>query len=284
MDIGIGLPNPVPGIPGRRLIEWARRAEGLGFSTLATIDRVAYPSFESLVSLSAAAAATERIQLATNVLLGPTRDPVLLAKGAASVDQISGGRLTLGLGVGTRADDYAATGRSFEGRGKRWDGDLEIIHAAWAGERVRGSLKPVSPTPVRGTIPILGGGTSDPAIARAVRWGIGWTAGGAGPDRAGPVADRFRQRWREAGREGRPRIVCLQYFALGPRAEDEALSYLTDYYGDFGPTIAAGVPRTPEALRGIIGRFEAMGADELIFDPTIGDLEQVDLLAEAVLA
>src|SRR5206468_11317578 len=102
MDIGIGLPNPVPGTAGQRLIEWARQAEEAGFSSLATIDRIAYPSYESLIALTAAAAVTERVGLLTNVLLGPTRNPVLLAKESAGVDQISGGRLTLGWGVGDR--------------------------------------------------------------------------------------------------------------------------------------------------------------------------------------
>lgn len=283
MDIGIGLPNPIPDTAGRTLVEWARLAERLGFSTLATIDRIAYPSYESLIALAAAGATTERIGLLTNVLLGPTRDPVLLAKEAASVDQVSGGRLTLGVGVGAREDDFVAAGRPFEGRGRRFDHDLEIIHAAWAGELVEGALKPVSPKPVRGTIPILGGGTADPAIARAVKWGIGWTAGGAGPDRAAKVAERVREAWKAAGRDGSPRIVCLQYFALGERSDQGALAYLSDYYGDFGPQIAPGVPKSRDALREVMARFEEMGTDELIFDPTIAELAQVELLAEAVL-
>jgi alkanesulfonate monooxygenase SsuD/methylene tetrahydromethanopterin reductase-like flavin-dependent oxidoreductase (luciferase family) len=283
LDIGIGLPNPVPGTPGRTLVEWARRAEELGFSTLATIDRIAYPSYESLIALSAAAAVTDRIELLTNVVLGPTRNPVLLAKEAAGVDQISNGRLTLGIGVGGRPDDFAATGQSFRERGKRWDGDLEIIHRAWAGELVEGALKPVSPTPVRGTVPILGGGTADQAIARAVKWGIGWTAGGSGPDRAGPFAERVREAWKAAGREGRPRIVCLQYFALGDQADERAAAYLGDYYGDWGQGMAAGIPKSEQALRETISAFEAIDADELIFDPTIGELEQVELLGKAVL-
>ena len=174
MDIGIGLPNPVPGTPGRRLVEWAQRAEERGFSSLATIDRIAYPSYESLIALAAAAAATERIGLLTNVILAPTRDPVLLAKEAASVDQISSGRLTLGLAVGSREDDYHATGREFKDRGRRLDEDLETIHAAWRGELVSGAKKRVSPMPVRDQrVPILVGGSSEAAIRRTVRWGIG---------------------------------------------------------------------------------------------------------------
>ena len=102
MKIGIGLPNPVPGTPGTRLVEWAKRAEDRGFSGLATIDRLAYPSYDSLATLAAAAGATTRIELLTNVLLAPLYPAPLLAKTAASIDQLSDGRLTLGLAPGGR--------------------------------------------------------------------------------------------------------------------------------------------------------------------------------------
>ena len=93
MQIGIGLPNPIPGTPGEVLIQWAQRGEEAGFSSLATIDRIVYPSYESLITMAAAAAVTARVGLVTNVLLGPTRNPVLLAKEAASVDQLFRGTL-----------------------------------------------------------------------------------------------------------------------------------------------------------------------------------------------
>src|SRR5919199_256200 len=121
MRIGVGLPNTIPNTEGHILLEWARRAEAYGFSTLATIDRIAYPSYESLIALAAAGAVTQKVKLFTNVLLAPTRNPVLLAKEAASVDQISGGRLTLGLGVGGREDDFAASRQSFSDRGRRFE-------------------------------------------------------------------------------------------------------------------------------------------------------------------
>ena len=103
MKIGIGLPNPVPSTPGTRLVEWAKLAEERGFSGLATIDRVVYPSYDSLATLAAAAGATTRIGLLTNVLLAPLYPAPLLAKTTASIDQLSNGRLTLGLGPGGRA-------------------------------------------------------------------------------------------------------------------------------------------------------------------------------------
>jgi alkanesulfonate monooxygenase SsuD/methylene tetrahydromethanopterin reductase-like flavin-dependent oxidoreductase (luciferase family) len=286
MRIGIGLPNPIPGAPGRLLVRWAGRAEERGFSTLATIDRIAYPSYESLVALAAAGAVTERIGLLTNILLAPTRNPVLLAKEAASVDQLSDGRLTLGLGVGGRQDDFVATERGFEDRGRRFEQDLELIHGAWRGELVGGCPKPPTPRPVAGQVPILIGGTADAVIDRVVRWGAGWTAGGSAPDQVAPFAERVRAAWRDAGREDRPRIVALSYFSLGDEVVDASKAYLLDYYaylGEWAQGIADGTPRSPEDVRTTASRFEEAGVDELIFDPTVADLEQVDRLADVLL-
>lgn len=145
MDTGIGLPNSIPGIDGRVLVEWARRAEGAGFSTLATIGRIAYPNFEELTALAAAAAVTERIGLMTNVLLGPTRNPVLLAKQAAGLQRLSAGRLTLGLGVGSRPDDFEAVGLPMSGRGRRWNESLALIDRLFQGAPAAGGDRPVTP-------------------------------------------------------------------------------------------------------------------------------------------
>jgi alkanesulfonate monooxygenase SsuD/methylene tetrahydromethanopterin reductase-like flavin-dependent oxidoreductase (luciferase family) len=283
--IGIGLPNPVLDVPGRLPLEWARRAEELGFSSLATIDRIAYPSYDSLTILTAAAAVTERIGLLTNILLGPAYDPVLLAKVTASLDQLSGGRLTLGLGVGGRADDYRLTGRSFEDRGERFDADLELLHRAWAGEPVAGSPFPVGPPTTRGRIPLNIGGQAKLAAPRAARWGAGYTLGGAPPEMAGGALEELGREWERAGGTGRPRVVALSYFSLGEEHTAESLHNLRTYYGflgDWAEGVAGGAARTPAAVRERAAAFEALGVDELIFDPTVADLDQVDRLAEAV--
>src|SRR5918997_3595141 len=118
MDVGIGIPNSVRGTTGPQLLEWARRAEAAGFSTLASIGRVAYPSYEELTVFAAAGAVTERIGFLSNVLIAPARSTAELAKQAATVQQITGGRLTLGIGIGWREDDYELTGRDFSARGR----------------------------------------------------------------------------------------------------------------------------------------------------------------------
>lgn len=283
MQIGIGLPNPIPGTPGETLIEWARRAEEVGFSSLATIDRIVYPSYESLIALAAAAAVTERIGLTTNVLLGPTRNPMLLAKEAASVDQLSGGRLTVGLGVGAREDDFEVTEREFHTRGKRFDADLELIHKAWRGEPM-GAGKAVGPRPVRDDrVPILIGGMTEKAIERTIKWAIGWTVGGAPPEQGAPFANRVRKAWKESGREGEPRIVGLTYFGLSDRALEAATQYLGDYYGEMGKQVAQYIPKIPQELKETVKKFEDYGFDELFLDPTVADLTEIDRAAAAVL-
>lgn len=287
MKIGIGLPNPVPNIPGRVLVNWARRAEAAGFSGLVTIDRIAYPSYDSLTSLTAAAGATERISLMTNILLAPIYTPVLLAKTAASIDQISSGRLSLGLAAGGRRDDYEVTGRDFNRRGREFDNALDVMHRTWRGEALAPNSQPASPRPTReDKVPILFGGTSQKTVERVLRWGDGWTAGGARPDQAGPFAEGIRRAWSAAGRSEEPRLAALAYFSLGDEAEEASRRYLLDYYrfvGDFASQIAESAHRSVSQVRAVAKGFEDAGFTELYFDPTVATLDQVDRLAEAVL-
>ena len=117
MKIGIGLPTTVPGRGGELVVQWARRAEAAGFSSLGVVDRVAYDAWEPLASLAAAAAVTESVRLVSMVLIGPIHNTALLARQAATVDVISNGRLTLGLGIGARHEDYRVSGADPAKRG-----------------------------------------------------------------------------------------------------------------------------------------------------------------------
>jgi alkanesulfonate monooxygenase SsuD/methylene tetrahydromethanopterin reductase-like flavin-dependent oxidoreductase (luciferase family) len=286
MKIGIGLPNPVPGTPGHLLLDWAKRAEERGFAALATIDRIVYPSYDSLITLAAVAGATSRIGLLTNILLAPAYQPVLLAKSTASIDQLSGGRFTLGMAPGGRADDYAAVRRDFHTRGRDFDAALELLHRAWRGEGVANGGKPIGPTPVgEGRIPILIGGTTDAAFRRVAAWGAGWTVGGAVAAMAAPLVERVRMAWKDSGREGEPRLAALAYFSLGADAEGDSRAYLRDYYaftGEWADRISEGALRSESSIRDAVRVFEDVGITELYFDPTVASVDQVDRLADVV--
>lgn len=286
MDVGIGIPNSIPGTTGAQLLEWARRAEAAGFSSLASIGAVEYPGYEELTVFAAAGAITERIRFVSNVLIAPARSSAELAKQAASVDQLTGGRLTLGLGVGWRSADYALTGRDFANRGNRFDEQLRELRRAWNGEPLQEGTRPVGPQPVQaGGVPLLIGGTTDAAVRRVVDHGVGWTAGGLPPDAANEMAEKVRAAWKQGGRDGEPRFVALVYFGLGD-TEQRSRAYLRDYYGPMGEDtanmIADSALRSPEAITATIQGFRDIGFDELILDPTVSDPDQVDLLADAM--
>jgi alkanesulfonate monooxygenase SsuD/methylene tetrahydromethanopterin reductase-like flavin-dependent oxidoreductase (luciferase family) len=278
MDVGIGLPNAVRGVDRRGIVEWARRAEAAGFSSLGTIDRIVYPNYESLIALAAAAAVTERIRLVTDILIAPLRtNTALLAKQAATIDNLSEGRLVLGLAVGGREDDYEVSGADLGSRGKTFDRQLEELGALWRGERG------VGPRPARGDRPtVLIGGSSDVAFRRAARHADGWTLGGGTPDAFAEGTEKLRAAWAAEGRDGEPRTMVLFYFALGDDAEAAARASLGDYYGflgEYADQIVAGAAKDEDAVKGYLSAFEQAGVDEVICFPTSTDPEQVDLLA-----
>jgi alkanesulfonate monooxygenase SsuD/methylene tetrahydromethanopterin reductase-like flavin-dependent oxidoreductase (luciferase family) len=283
VEIGIGLPSTLR-VDGPAVIGWARRAEERGFSCLATIDRIVYPTYDSLTALAAAAGATSRIGLFPDILLAPLHQPVWLAKATGSLHALSGGRLTLGAGVGLRENDYAAVDRPYHERGRLMDELLDVLARGWAGEPVAGDSVPVVPAVPGGRVPVLIGGTSDSAIRRAVRRGDGWTSGGGGPRAAAPLVEKVRQAWRDAGRDGAPRLAALVYYGLGN--DEESRAALRSYYGFLGEwvdQIVESAVRTPEQARAIVRDFADAGITELVINPTVAAPDEVDRLADAVL-
>jgi alkanesulfonate monooxygenase SsuD/methylene tetrahydromethanopterin reductase-like flavin-dependent oxidoreductase (luciferase family) len=276
----------VPGVQAKELLEFARRGEEVGFSSLGTLDRLVYPNYEPLTSLAAAAAVTERIRLTTAILIAPYRlNAALVAKEAATVHHISGGRLVLGVGLGWRSDDYEASGASFADRGKEVERMLEEIERTWQGEKRgdAGAIGPeVDPPPA-----ILVGGQVDAAFGRVARYGAGWILGGGTPDQLAEGKEKTEAAWEEAGRDGKPRIAALVYFALGENAEEAAREDLMHYYEPLGEEtarmIADSAATDEDTVRQYAQAFEEAGCDELFMFPCSSDPEQVNLLAEAAL-
>lgn len=288
MKVGIGLPSTVPGVDKAALLGYARRAEERGFSSLGTIDRLVFGNYESLIALAAAAAVTERIGLLTDILIVPYRaNAALLAKQAATVDAMSGGRLTLGVAMGGREDDYAASDVPLDSRGARMDNMLREMKEVWGGAD-RGFAGPIGPPPARSGGPeLVIGGATKAAFRRVREYGDGWTMGGGGPDDFAAGAEQARSAWREGGRQGDPRLIALCYFALGDHARETADAYLNTYYGFLGDQvvgmIAGSAIVTPEMADQYREGFAQAGADELVYFPCSTDVGQADLLADAVL-
>jgi alkanesulfonate monooxygenase SsuD/methylene tetrahydromethanopterin reductase-like flavin-dependent oxidoreductase (luciferase family) len=281
MRIGIGLPAAVPGTPATALGEWAAESERLGFRSLGVLDRLVYDNLDPLVALAAAAARTEHAELMTTVLTVPyRRNAVALAKQLASVDQLSGGRLTAGLGLGGWPEDYAASEAPLAGRGATLDEMLATMRRAWAGE-IAGASGPMPALP-GGRPRVLLGGFVPAAFARAAAFGDGWVAPFFGFEMLVDGVRSVREAWSDAGRSDRPRVVAERYYCLGAGAGEIADEYLLHYYGEqyFAPA-RADTLTTRDHLRTEIRRLSDAGCDDLLLFPCSGDLEQVALLAEA---
>lgn len=288
MDIGLGLPTSVGGTSRAEVLTWAVEGERAGFSSLAVLDRLVFDSYECLTALAAVAAVTERIRLATAILIAPLRtSTALLAKQAASVDRLSNGRLTLGLAVGGRPDDFSAAGAEFAGRGDRLDRQIAEMRRIWAGER-RGIAGPIGPVPTsEAGPPLILGGHSPRAIARAARLADGWICGGGGPGSFTRGAVEVRAAWDAAGRQGRPRLMALAYFALGDDAQGTAEKYIDGYYGFVPPYARMVAEHAAVGERGVaaaVAAFREAGCDEVVFVPCSSGTEQVRLLSETVAA
>jgi alkanesulfonate monooxygenase SsuD/methylene tetrahydromethanopterin reductase-like flavin-dependent oxidoreductase (luciferase family) len=264
--------------------EWAARAERAGFSTLGTLGRVAYPGILDTVALAAAAGATKSIGLFTNVLLAPTWPPVLFAKETAGIDAVSGGRLTLGLGVGSRPDDFVVDGLGLAGRGRRFDRDLAVYRDVWQGQPIGGGPNPAV-TPGARQIPLLIGGGAPVSFERMARWGNGYVGPAAPPPAVAPAFEGARAAWAEAGREGSPYLVAVSYFALGDVEQGRA--NVSDYAAVHGEEIVHmltdAMATGSGPIKDRVAAYADLGIDELIFSPSVGDIDEVSRLADAVL-
>jgi alkanesulfonate monooxygenase SsuD/methylene tetrahydromethanopterin reductase-like flavin-dependent oxidoreductase (luciferase family) len=300
MRIGLGLPTVFPHDRGDLVMEWARRADAAGFSTLSILDRIVYPNFDPLIALTAAAAVTRRIRLMTAILIVPMRSTAVMAKEVATLDAISGGRVTLGVAVGNRKDDFDAAEFNHATRGRRFDEQIATMKRIWAGEEVAEGVGQVGPLPVqRGGPPLIFGGRHETALRRIAKWGEGYVTGSVSDVEGARATYAIVERaWREAGRQGRPLFVGSLACAIGEEAALATQESIDRYYsyqggrpgnapglpGRSARAVATAIPSTASAIRETLMRCEAAGMDEVFVRPAgVTDPVQVDLLAEAVL-
>ncbi len=286
MKFGIGLPATLSHVSGSLLLDWAREADVGPFSSLAVIDRLVYHNFDAFTTLTAAAGATRRIRLMTSVLLAPLYPAALLAKQLASLDALSEGRLTVGLGVGAREDDFLAVAAPFHRRGKHFDAQLDLMQRIWSGQPLSEDIGVIGPRPVQLAGPeIILGGVSPTAIRRVGRWGNGYIAGTTGPERADKLFRLAEEAWQEAGRPGTPRLLACTYVALDPDTFERTRDAVLRYYAFAGPVARMALETIPVGITAIqetITRFQHIGTDELLLFTGTPELEQLQRLADLI--
>lgn len=284
------VPTMIPGLDRATILEWCRRVDAGPFRTLAAGERIGYPNIELFTTLAAAAAVTERVRIMATVVVLPAHPAVEVAKMAATIDVLSGGRLDLGVGVGGRDEDYRLLERSFDRRHQRLDEQVALMRRVWSGASPFDDLHPVGPVPVQpGGPPLFSGAMGPKAIARSARWasGIaGFVLDPLGEDVAGTFA-RIEQAWADAGRTERPRHTTSFWYALGDDAAARLESYARRYLGIFGDELAglmaaSCTAHSPGALRDAVARLTEAGCDELILVPTTPDPHDIDRVLDAL--
>ena len=280
-----------PDLDAALLKTWSRIIDDGPFSSLCWGERIAFDNPDSLTLLGAVSAWTDRVRLMTTVIVPQLHDPVLLAKALATGDMLCGGRLTVGLGVGGRHEDYDAVGadtstQTIRGMAER----VATMKRVWAGERITDSVLPVGPPPVQSGGPRLLVGTIGP---KTLRDAVGWADGLAGTtldldlDKQNELYDVARTAWSEAGRSA-PHLATSFWFAIGdgeaPRAQvhHHLRRYMNWIPAEFIDAMAptTGWAGTAEELLGALRGFESIGTDEVHLIPTSSDVGQLRMAAE----
>jgi alkanesulfonate monooxygenase SsuD/methylene tetrahydromethanopterin reductase-like flavin-dependent oxidoreductase (luciferase family) len=288
MRIGLALPTMLDHVDRRRLLAWARRIEADGYATLGFGERIAYRNLELFTVLAAAAAVTERVDIAASVVVLPLHSEVWVAKQMATLDVVSDGRSVLGVGVGGRSEDYTALGQPFERRWDRIDAQVARIRRLWDGEPPGPGLDAVGPPPVH-RIPIVSAGVGPLSMARSATWadGINGFELDPSPGALAAAAQRTRDAWSAAGRTEPPFVMTSWWFALGADPSAQLHDYARHYLGVFGPRLADALARSctaagPDAVRRAVEAAAAAGYDEIQLVPTSIDLGQLDALSALI--
>lgn len=297
--LSVGLPQIVEGSdPARAIADYAARAEALGFSGLWTLESgvgavtAHMPILDGLQALAHVAAVTDKVRLGIAIIVLPRRNPVLLAKELSSLDHITGGRLTVGVGLGNDDERVAALGVPTDRRVRRMVESVQAMRSLWSqtpasfdGELFSFSGADLNPKPVQQPLPVWFGAGRPPALRRTARLADGWI--GAGSSSSAAFVEQARlmeEALAEAGRDPRAFPVAKRVYvaveADVQRAADKLAAVLDRMYGWPGMTgqvaVCGPAERCAEELRGL---FDA-GADELSLTPLYDPPAQLEALAE----
>jgi len=293
VQVGMTMPVMEPDLDASVLRRWATMIDEGPFSSLCWGERVAFGNPEAVTLLGALAAWTQRVPLITTVVVPQLHDPVLLAKSLATGDMLSGGRLTVGVGVGGREEDYRAVAadpstQTIRGLAER----VAIMKKVWAGEKITDSVVEVGPRPVHDGGPRLLVGTIGPKTLRSA---AGWADGLAGitldldTAKQNELFEVGRDAWQQAGKPP-PHLATSFWFALGDAeaARAQIHRHLRHYMNwipvEFVDAMApsTGWAGTEDQLAETLARFAEIGTSEIHLIPTSSDVGQLRAAADVV--
>jgi probable F420-dependent oxidoreductase len=295
-NIGLAWVNPAPLTKPENVVNFAKKCQAMGLHSIWTIDRIAYDNLEPLTMLAAAAGATHKIRLGTSVLLGNTRHPAHLAKIIATLDFISNGRVTLGLGFGSRENDYKAVEIPFEHRGSRAVEQLQLVKRLWTEDKVTHKGKfyhveelTIGPRPIQKPHPpIWTGGSAEVALKRAGTWANGFICGSSAIPDFSTTWEKVAAYARAAGRN--PNEITkagLTFMAINDehaKAVKAVEDYVMRYYGRLRADVAnTSLVGSGSAVADRIEAFLSRGLDTLIIGVADPDPRQLDFFGEEVL-
>lgn len=290
MDVGVCLPYMEHDLDRERVRGWCRAIEDGPFESLSCGERITGYTIEMRTTLAFAAGVTERVRIVPSLYVLPMHSAVLAAKEIATLDVLSGGRVTVTVGVGGREVDYRAVGASMERRHARMDEQVACMRRIWAGEPPAAGLDAVGPRPVQpGGPPIHAGVMGPKALRRAAAWADGvymWSGNGVGAEIEGSI-ERVDRAWQEAGRADAPRRVAGFWFSLADNAEQRLSAYVYEYIKVLSEDGARAMAKmmnrsTPDAVRESLDAMEAAGCDEVFLVPATSDLADIERVSEVV--
>lgn len=290
LDVGMTLPVMEPHISMETLREWAMAIDRGPFSSICFGERVAFDNPDCLTLLGAVAAWTERVDIATTVNVPQLHHPVALAKALATADLISGGRLTVGVGVGGREEDYRSVGAdpATQTRAELTE-RVATMRAVWTGQHDTGATRPVGPRPHRpGGPPVLVGTLGPKTIRDAASWadGLAGIAMNADTGEVREIFDLTRSAWAEHGRT--PRLTTSFWVAFGDGGREQIRRHLLHYMNwlpvDLVEVVSqtAGFAGTPAQLADLLEAMAGVGADEVQLIPTSDSTSDLESCVEAV--
>jgi probable F420-dependent oxidoreductase len=294
--IGLAWVNPAPLTKPENVVHFATSCEAMGCHSMWTIDRVAYDNLEPLTVLAAAAGATQKIRLGTSVLLGNLRHASHVAKIVSTLDFISNGRVTLGLGFGSRESDYKAVEIPFEHRGSRAVEQVQLMKRLWTEDSVtfKGKFYNVEnlslgPKPIQKPHPpIWTGGSAEVALKRAGTWADGFICGSSAipdfPSTWEKIAGYARASGRDPNKITKAGLTFMAIDDDQNKAVKAVEDYVMRYYGRLRADVAnTSLVGSPAAVTERIGAFLARGLDTLIIGVADPHPRQLDLFGEKVL-